>query len=194
MLDIHVAVKPGVPFTHVIRHVKHQMVTVHVTEHVPGDVLSARRSGYSMGSNPFVTWIDPDDQVLDLSWLPEALVWMQDEHVSAIAPRWETTGKKRYVIPVMTFDRETFNMGSLPHGHHLTIMRRANVEWALSQLTGPSVQRVDSAIVRLQQKFGTIRQHPAVAYRWFLQEGTARSVQDTDHRTIELMRRCGSDR
>lgn len=166
MIDIHVIEKPGWPVGHVLAQLRHPLVTTHVVPHIEGNLLAARRAGYSRGTHPLVTWVDPDDEVLELSWLEEAVGWMQDPATSMVFPRWQTP---KHTAPVMHPPLTDLNRGSYPHAHHLTLMRRPGVHWALSRLEAfgiPMVQRVEPMVVRLQQTLGRARQHPAVAYFW----------------------------
>ncbi len=186
--------KPGWSVETVLAQLEHPLVTAHVVPYVPGSVIEARTCGYSKGTHPFVTWVDPDDEVLDLSWLPEALAWMEDQAVSMVFPRWRSSGAKTFTMPVLS-SVDDLNMGTLPHAHQLSIMRRTGVEVALSQLRQVTTRMMlltDVAIARLQLQSGRVIQHPAVAYHWKIGTGAHQVYDGFEAATIELMRRSGA--
>lgn len=172
MIDVHVVEKPGWPVERVIEQVSHPLVTVHVGQYFPGNIYLTRLNGFSKGTNPLVTWIDPDDEVLDVSWLPKAVEWMQDPSTAAVYPRWEAfRGTRKWVCPIYNTTPPNLNKGSYPHAHHLTIMRRSNILRSLGAYRHPDVlQRVELRLIADQQRFGQLRQHPTVAYRWMIRD------------------------
>ena len=66
MIDCHVITHPNDNQDWLIQCVtslKHPAVNVQRVDYVEGNIIQARENGIRKGSNPFITWVDPDDWV-----------------------------------------------------------------------------------------------------------------------------------
>lgn len=96
MVDIHVIPNPGFEenLIETIRALQHPRTRVQVGNYVPGNMLDARIQAYSMGSCPYVSWVDCDDRVIDISWIEMAIDILDSyPHVAAVYPRWQVVQK-----------------------------------------------------------------------------------------------------
>lgn len=67
MIDVHIAHLPGERkdwWEECERSLDGQPVTIYHTDGVIGDVRQARFNGYNLGSQEYVSYVDPDDRVL----------------------------------------------------------------------------------------------------------------------------------
>src|SRR3954465_1312027 len=100
MIDVHIICTPGneALCEQQVSRLQHPLVNIVRGSYVQGNILEARYRAFAQGSAPFVSWVDDDDEVLDLSWLPEAVQKLQDQAVSAVYPRWKATeqGRERH--------------------------------------------------------------------------------------------------
>ena len=107
-------------------------------EYVPGNLLESRSLAFHLGSSPYVSWVDDDDAILILDWLAEAVSWFdQDPTIAAVYPRWRMTenGLTRYETSGEPFSAPRYLASpGLILCHHLTVMRRANVEAILADV------------------------------------------------------------
>jgi hypothetical protein len=163
-----------------IERVQHPLVTVHIAEPVWGSVAEARRRAYSMGSNPFVTWVDDDDEVLDTSWLGMAVRLLQgDSGISAVYPRWRSSGALEMQTPDMAWDLMKAHHYLKPFAHHMTVMRRENVTRFFDEVGDrPLIRDQDLLLVASQARYGVLVAASAMAYRWHLHDASARSHQE----------------
>lgn len=188
MIDLHMIPSPGfeLGFAEQTARVQHRLITVQTGEFVENDMLSARSRSYALGSQKYVSWMDPDDEVLDVSWIDGAIELMEwDDGVAAVYPRWQASVDGRVVrtTAIHEWDPTSFNMGSTPLGHHLTIMRRENVMDFFERLkrrTAIFQNRVDLLLVHSQMRYGRCVAEPTVAYNWRLQPKSGRHVVNPD--------------
>jgi len=189
MIDIHIIPAPGneVSFNAQLERLKHPLVNTIIGEYVAGNILEARYCAFSQGTSPYVSWVDDDDKILDLSWLPKALETLEDPGVAAVYPRWRSTlgGRPHHETSREAFHplKYVFNQPSfMPH--HLTIMRRENVLALLEQLRAvhPVTMMIQERFLILGQlRFGRLVKDDTMAYEWVLRQGTGRQMLDPIH-------------
>jgi len=187
MIDIHIIPAPGNEANYALQleRLKHPLVNTIIGEYVAGNILEARYRAFSQGTSPYVSWVDDDDKILDLSWLPKALETLEDPGVAAVYPRWRSTLFGRVFdetsCEAFTPVRYLFQTASFSP-HHLTIMRRENVMECLNRLrerhpTTLSIQ--ERYLVISQLRYGRIVKDDTLAYEWVLRQGTGRQMLDT---------------
>jgi hypothetical protein len=159
--------------------VKHPLITLHDAPWVDQNLRLARLQGFSMGTNPYVSFIDDDDDVLDVSWIGEAVQILEgNPGISAVYPRYETyhNGRSIKTLPIQDPWNAELHRRPPPVAHHLTIMRRENVlEIHEHMKIHPIIMREQDVILtQAMLRFG--RMHPVqnIAYRWHLRPGSAR--------------------
>jgi hypothetical protein len=188
MIDVHMIPSPGFErgFAEQVERLAHPLIRVQTGEFVLGDMLEARSRAYALGSAPYVSWVDPDDEVLDTSWIAGAVELMEaDPTVAVVYPRWIATRDGKIVsrIPIHVWDPANFNRGSKPVGHTFSIMRRANVAQTFADLkrrTSSFQNRVDILLVHSQMRYGRCVSESTVAYNWKLQPSSGRHCLNTD--------------
>jgi len=124
-------------------------------KYVPGNLLESRSRSFHLGSSRNVSWVDGDDAILTLDWLAEAVSWLdQDPNIAAVYPRWWMTenGLTGYETSGEPFSAPRYlaSPGLIPC-HHLTVMRRANVEAILAD-----VGAAHPVMVKSQERLLTI--------------------------------------
>lgn len=164
--------------------IKHPLVTLQLSPPVWGNILEARYNAYQLGTNPYVSWIDDDDEVLDVSWLDSAIELLEsDQDVSAVYPRWcAYEGDKLKVMQRIEPWTYLHQRRSPPAAHHMTIMRRKNLMPILERMrteVGVMVHQQDVCIGISNLKFGRMHYDHSLAYRWNLWPGTGRTLIDT---------------
>lgn len=183
MIDIHMINSGRFPenFERQAERVRHPKVRLQISEPVWGNLVEARRIAYSKGDFPYVSWIDDDDEVLDMSWVDEALEILEDKNVSAVYPRWCSSGAMVRETRIHEWKLIGAHHPLWPCAHHLTIMRRQNVTPFFDEVGDrPLMRDQDILLVASQARYGRLVALPAMAYRWELREGTARSHQEPD--------------
>jgi hypothetical protein len=162
------------------QHARHPLVRFHRASPVWGNTARARRQGYTLGSQPFVTWIDDDDALLDLTWLPQALrILRDDSSVAAVYPRWRCSGAYEFTVPVHRWSLRNAHCANTPYAHHLTVMRRENVTQFFRDLGARTLVRdQDALLVHAQARHGRLVALPALAYHWRLRPGSGRTVAE----------------
>ena len=160
-----------------IERLRHPMIQTHIAQPVWGNVAEARRRAYALGSHPLVSFIDDDDVVLDVSWVDQAIDILRDPEVAAVYPRWCGTGSLGAIeTPQHAWDISSAHSPHLPYAHHLTVMRRTNVDQFFADVGGRvMVREADRLLIAAQARFGRLVALPAMAYRWILRDGTART-------------------
>lgn len=160
-----------------LSRVQHPLIRAHVTPPVWGNVAAARRRGFALGSHPLVSFIDDDDVVLDMAWVDQAIDIMCDPEVAAVYPRWCGTGSLGQIeTPEHSWSITHAHSPHMPYAHHLTVMRRANVEKFFADVGERAmVREADRLLIAAQARFGRLVALPAVAYRWVLRDGSART-------------------
>lgn len=161
------------------QRVRHPSVRLQIAEPVWGNVAEARRRAYALGDHPFVTWIDDDDEVLDMSWIDQALEILEDPEVSAVYPRWCSSGALHLVTPVREWELMASHYCLEPAAHHLTIMRRAHIaEFFRDVGDRPLLRDQDILLVASMARHGRLVALPDMAYRWVLRDGSARTHRE----------------
>lgn len=183
MIDVHILAHPDFPVQPMVESMAHSKINMHVLPHVEGNLLAARHAGFSAGIAPFVSWVDPDDAVLNLEWIDEALEILEDPKISAVYPRWKSTknGRLNFQVPEHVWHPKYSHMRNLPYAHHLTIMRRECVEPFFAEAfkrTSTAKCFVDPLLAQSMQRYGRLHCHPAVAYEWKLREGSTRTIKN----------------
>ncbi len=173
MIDAHIIPTKGweLQVEEQLCRIKHPLITPHVGTYVPGDILRARADGIKMGNNPYVTWIDPDDEVLDVRWVEQAVDALEtNPKIAAVYCRWVSSqnGAITYTSPAIGW-HSSMNCSTVPAAHTFTIARRKNItrvlDYALS-FNEPITSTIDSTILGAQQYFGTMLLNPTMAYHW----------------------------
>ena len=155
--------------------------------------MAAREQGFSLGEHELVTWVDPDDEVLDLSWIPSAIEALDnDPSLVAVYPRWKATvsSVNWLTFPVKPWNVESFNCYKTPDAHHLTIARKKLVLEAY-KLIRQEVGHVNSfsEVLMLQtlQRFGKLKQLSNVGYHWKLRPNSPRTAKLDNWNSITKM-------
>lgn len=184
MIDIHMIDSGKFPenFARQAERVCHPRVRLQVAQPVWGNLAEARRRAYALGDHEFVSWIDDDDEVLDTSWIDDALEILRDVSVSAVYPRWRSTGVLALETPFEPWDLMSAHYYLKPFAHHMTVMRRAHIPQFFDDVNGrPLLRDQDILLVASMARHGRLVAHPAMAYNWVLREGTARSHREPQH-------------
>jgi hypothetical protein len=164
--------------------VQHKSIVLQKGVYVSGNLLEARILSYSKGVNPYVTWIDDDDEVLDLSWIDHALYLLEDPKISAVYPRWHCTedNKILYESPFIPWSFEYQDRKSgFPLAHHLTIMRRENVLQILNEFkinVGRMIKEQDRLLTYSMNLFGKLVPVENIAYNWKLRNNSTRIIKE----------------
>lgn len=200
MIDVHVIPNPGFDESKVIRALQHPLAQVQVGEYVKGNVLEARRRAYALGSCPYVTWVDGDDQVLNTEWFELAIQILDSyPYISAVYPRWQAVRNDEVikVTPVHVWNpRVHADFQYTPFAHHLTVMRRYQVldlldvaKANIGALMGSADRYLVSGLVR----YGQLCALDSVAYEWHLRLSTARTRGDTPEAVKWVRERAAMD-
>lgn len=174
-VDIHIIKSPGFQahFHAQAQRLAHPRINVHEAPYVAGSVIKARLRGFSLGTAPYVSWVDDDeDQVLDVEWIDAALDLLDsDPTIAAVYPQWQAVAKGSVVHA---------SNASIPlEPHHLTIMRRDNVLPMLTAMRDAHPQMMifhELAVCLGQLRFGRLVALPTLAYQWVMHDASARSV------------------
>ena len=179
MVDIHIITHPKFDVSRQLARLQHRSVTSHLVEFAPGNILQGRITGFSMGHSDLVSWVDPDDKVLDVSWIDSAADIMKDPTVIAVYPRWiAIRGNK---TEVMTPLHSWPPSGKSHFAHHLTIMRRAPVLAFLRRLkdaVGWTVTCQERLLLDHLARHGKMVALPNMAYQWNLRDGAAHTLRE----------------
>lgn len=164
-------------FARQAERVRHPKVQLQIAAPVWGNLAEARRRAYALGDHPFVSWIDDDDEVLDMAWVDRALQILRDDpEVSAVYPRWCSTGAHERETPDRPWALMESHVYLWPHAHHLTIMRRCHVGEFFDDVGArPLLRDQDILLVASMARHGRLVALPDMAYRWNLRDGTPRS-------------------
>lgn len=162
---------------------QHPLVTLHTAPYVYRNLREARYNGFSMGSHPYVSWIDDDDEVLDISWIEEAVhILDSNPGIAAVYPRYQTFHNGRMIacLPLQEPWKAELHRNPPPVAHHLTIMRRENVMTIHELLKANPIMTREQDVLLTQGmlRFGTMHPVPNIAYRWHLHPGGARLMHD----------------
>jgi hypothetical protein len=186
MLDVHMIDSGKWPLNLELQaeRIKHPLVTLQAGTYVKGNLLEARWLSYSKGTNPYVTFIDDDDEVLDTSWITDAIELLEsDPGVSAVFPRWEAYQDGKLVTAASTENWSPALMRrSPPDAHHLTIMRRENVMSTLEFVRrncALMTHQQDIVLMISMMQFGRLHKVQNLAYRWNLHHQSARTMYDS---------------
>lgn len=178
MIDIHILADPQFPVQPMVDSLNHPSISVHVRPHIEGDLLGARRAGYAAGEHEFVSWVDPDDRVISLDWIGDALQILEDEAISAVYPRWVSTkgGAPKFLVPVHEWHPIRSHERGFPFAHQLTIMRRKHVQLFFDKaFTGGGGSGIEPLLTQSMKLHGKLVALPALAYEWKLRDNSARS-------------------
>lgn len=181
MIDIHMIDSGRFPenFARQVERVRHPSVTLQIAAPVWGNVAEARRRAYALGDHPFVSWIDDDDEVLDVTWVDRALGILQDPEVSAVYPRWCSTGAVKLETPRHEWQLMGAHHYLKPFAHHLTIMRREHIAEFFEDVGDrPLMRDQDILLVASMARHGRLVSLPNLAYRWALRKDTPRTHRE----------------
>lgn len=185
MIDIHMIDSGRYPAEAAAQRVamQHELVTLQEAEYVHHNMREARYRGFSLGTNPYVSWIDDDDEVVDITWLERAVeILEKNPDVSAVYPRYETfhRGKLLSTLPLQEPWTAELHRQPPPVAHHLTIMRREHVMTIheLMKANPIMTREQDVLLTQAMLRFGRIVPVPNIAYRWHLRPGGVRLLND----------------
>jgi hypothetical protein len=186
VIDIHIIPAPGneASYARQLERLKHPLVNVQIAEYVTGNMIEARWRGFSIGSAPYVSWVDDDDEIVDLSWLERAVRLLDDQTIAAVYPRWRGTmnGKLLHETSGLPFSPTRFLQApALIDPHHLTIMRRVNVISMLSDVRSrfPVMMKNQERLLTIGQlRYGRLVALKEMAYEWKVREGSARTWKE----------------
>lgn len=168
---------------------EHPLVQFQEGEFVHLNLREARLRSYSKGTCPYVSFIDDDDEVLDISWLEQAIdILEKNPDVSAVYPRYETWefGKHARTLPFEARWNENIHRQLPPVAHHLTIMRRENV-MAIHEMfkVHPVMTRMQEPLLTLGMlRFGRLVPLDVIAYRWIVRPDSMRITNDNGSVTL----------
>lgn len=185
MIDIHMIDSGRYPTEAENQRVtmRHPLVKLQAAEYVHRNMREARYKGFGLGTNPYVSWIDDDDEVLDVSWLEQAVTLLEnDPTIAGVYPRYETYHRGRVIsqLPLQEPWTAELHRSPPPVAHHLTIMRRENV-MAIHELLKANqimTREQDVLLTQAQLRFGRMVPLPNIAYRWHLRPGGVRLLND----------------
>lgn len=194
MIDVHVIPCRGFDVSTIVRQLHHPKITVQVADWVEGNILEARWRAFQLGTHPYVSWVDGDDEVVSVEWVDRALEILEAHpDVAAVYPRWYTTENgQQKMAPYHPWSPELHRAFSTqPLAHHLTIMRRHNVMQLLDEAkaaVGKMVKLTEAYLTFGQMRYGRLVALEDVAYNWRLRPGTGRSSIEPSE-TTEWFRR-----
>jgi hypothetical protein len=183
-VDIHIIDSTKYPANHQAQkqRLAHPRVNVQEALYVEGSVIEARYQAFQLGSAPYVSWVDDDDQVLDVQWIDQALEMLDaDPALSAVFPQW-CMSQDGVLQHTSMEGREPYPIAP----HHLTIMRRENVLSLLSEVRDQFPSLICFAELMLvfgQLRFGKVVYLPALAYEWKQRSGGASSHTEDPYTT-----------
>ena len=188
MIDVHIIPTVGFEQNYadmVAQLEAHPKIIVQTGEFIQDNLLEARWLAYNKGTAPYVSWVDGDDAILDLSWVDRALgILDRNPHVSCVYPRWRTLREDGVIkeSPIHVWSPEHhshFTYAPLPH--HLSIMRRENVlellKLARENVSG-MIKNPERYVLSGLIRYGQLLSFNDMAYEWRLRDGTARSKED----------------
>jgi hypothetical protein len=184
MVDIHMIDRGSYPEAARQRElIQHPLVQFQEGVYVLDNIREARYLSYSKGTCPYVSWIDDDDEVLDISWLDEAIEILESNpKISAVYPRYVIYehGKVRETLPIQDPWNKNLHRKSCPVAHHLTIMRREQV-MAIQELykDHPKMNRMpDMILTQTLLRYGVLHPISNIAYKWILRDNSSRLTND----------------
>ena len=177
-IDVHVLLLPttdSILWQECLDSLKDEPVNIHIVEGVPGHIGKARYGGFSQGTSPYVSCVDPDDLVIpgafaacleELEAHPEACGVYTDELIidrsgNIIRPGiWSETPWN----PLFQLEPKYL--------HHIFVMRRCYVEkYYLEMLRWPSMP--EFILKGLLTAHGPWVHVNRFGYKWRLGKGTA---------------------
>lgn len=89
MIDVHILLMGNenkLLFEKCIGSLSGEPISLHLCEGIAGDLQTARKNAISKGTNEYIGWVDPDDEIVPgiysklLSYTPEySFVWAKEE-------------------------------------------------------------------------------------------------------------------
>lgn len=182
MIDVHMIDSGKFPDNFALQadRVRHPLVKLQVAQPVWGNIADARRRAYALGDSPYVSWIDDDDEVLDIKWVDRAIAILEsDASVSAVYPRWCSRGELTLETPCQDWQLIGAHNCLQPFAHHLTVMRREHVAPFFADVGDRALLRdQDILLVASMARYGRLVALPDMAYCWVLREGTSRTYRE----------------
>jgi hypothetical protein len=200
MIDVHVIPVEGFDLTKLVRSLEHPLISVHVAEFVPGNILQARANGFRLGVQPYVSWVDGDDEILDVGWVDQAILALQDPKIVAAYPRWKASHYHgmEHESEFVPWSRANHWKpdGPAPRAHWLTVMRRGPVQelmqTALRDL-GSLVTGTEHFLMSGLARYGRFHAIDALAYHWKIRPQSGISHSNTEAAREYLIRRRFED-
>lgn len=156
-------------------------ISLFICEPVDGDLFEARRQAYKNGTAEFVSFVDPDDQILDMRIFDLAeRTLSRDKTISSIYSRWrsihEKNPRKITTTQFKKWEPKIHDSWTHPIVHQIIVHRRANIEKTYEDLKGIKWGYLESWIVNAaQMQYGRLEQIDLIAYEWLLRENSART-------------------
>lgn len=187
MIDMHIIETPGnnKAFLEQVERARHPKVNVWFGKYVHQNTFAARREVYQRGVAEFVTYVDDDDTVLDVSWLDTALQILEDPRVSAVYPTTKITdGWLEYFrTPEAVWSPGLQSKHAYPVVHNFTIMRRKCVQKTLDEISAFTqvMRRSSDMLIRDSlMRYGKFVHVPVLAYEWKLRKNSGRFMVDDE--------------
>ena len=149
---------------------------IHICDRVDGNITEARRRAFRRGTNELKTFIDPDDEILDLTWISKAIEEMSATELAAIACRYKISyiNGKSHVYPFSIWTKDKYlEYTSPPIIHHLSIMRSRHLDVILETLKNMNIRYSELFINQMIPLYGDIKIYQNIGYHWILRPGSA---------------------
>lgn len=142
MIDVHVITLPTTNrqwLEHCLDSLADEPVTVHMVDGVVGNIGVGRSRGFSMGDHPYVSFVDPDDWVLEgcfeaciqaLLENPDAGMAYTREVLADSEGNIHSERPKEWYEPYIGSKEET------EKAHHLTVYNRSAIHPFLPRFSG----------------------------------------------------------
>jgi hypothetical protein len=182
LLDIHVLIMPGEDVSRTITNLEQfDFIKVHVIEGVKGNIGQARAVGFSKGNAPFVSYVDPDDDVYAYNLATVINRLSVNKQLSGICTAEFCNNrvvKKSH--PYYPKDREVLKAWSaVRFAHHLNVFRREAVELYYARLSTWSNWPEMALISAMCLEGHELAFFSTPCYHWKLRENSA-------HRSIPV--------
>lgn len=197
MIDVHVCHMPGEVCTIFDNGVLASIddITIYEHESVPGDIMRTRIEAFRTGHSDYVSFVDPDDEVLEDGFNPCLDILDRNRH-SFVFTNSYREGEANTSTPM--YDRQAqwridWHMKTMVPAHQIVVMRRDMLEIALREIERQTELLAHTKYQELQVIYAhLVRQAPAFLlsnifpYRWNAVSGNQarKKALDTDEKFI----------